>query len=415
MRSYISHSLFSLIILTLLLSYWVNPIISAVFYVLLFNVFVSKKHRLISIFTFSLFMATLSLYTDISGRNIGDITTYYTQYYSENFSLYALSEFKVYRASMFFLLRTLGVEAQIYSFISIFVSYFLTILTTFLFLRKMHINVCRKVYFVCILLVMSCFSIQVVYGFETHLAFAIFFLSLYFLFSDKKLFFIFLSLLSSIVHIAILPLAMLALLSTLIKVKKEIYFSVAFFVVLFLLWLSRVDIDFGNLYLHLFITKFQFYMNGPWVKYIGISEYIMFVISLLKIVVLFYACLYIRSDNVFCSKMIRFTFFMLPLFIFFLSSRTLALRYVYIGGVICIPLIFFVMSKVKRDSCNGIIVCCFLVAISIFPYNLRGAYYFPQVVNLKSNLFKTLPELINTKMELFDGVRITDGSDREKS
>ncbi|TMP45724.1 hypothetical protein CWB96_11100 [Pseudoalteromonas citrea] len=308
-----------------------------------------------------------------TGQTIGDVTRYYQGF--EDFSYwYALIDYKLFRFIAFYLLDLFNAPIKAYTFICILL---VSLLYQIYFDKfcKSFLPYQREDFifrFIKLIFIISVVPLSVSLSFENVLSFVFFFC---FIVENKiekrKKIACFFLLLSFITHFSSFLLYFILLIVIVCDRFNMKYAFSCFWVVfsmVFLYFISFINAKTGLFVVDFFIEKSNYYLFGPWSIFIGIGEYYMLFIAIVKIAISGFCTSYFykNSKGSFESYLFKFLLLFLIFTSLFLLSRSLVYRYVYLGFVLFAPVIYCYIrsANIKLGRRRGLTVLYILTLFS---------------------------------------------------
>jgi len=355
--------------------------------------FITKCKMDKSILFFSIFIGLLSYSLD-PNHVYGDLTNYYAHYYSSNYDRLLLSA-KYYRYLSFCTIQLLGIPIQSYAFFSTFLIVYFFMTATVNTFNYYGVNLYKfknKLIFITIFL--SAIPFYTIAGFENTLSLCLFFyaISLYILNKNKKsLVFMFLSV---FVHSSSFFFIFLFFISSLFKkMKFQVLIGTTILIVLAIM--SNIQgLNFGFQLLNKIQQSFYFYINGPYKYFIGTKEYLMLSISFCQILI--YILVLKEIGN---SRVNRFYVLLIPLLFYFCGYRTMALRFVFLGAILFVPLFTYAIFYSNKVWLRYFVFVfmCFKI---LLPYNILTTIGLVKTVNDGNTIELNILDLLTHKFPI---------------
>lgn len=362
-------------------------------------ILVNERNFRHTIFLFCLFFFFFGMAMDPT-EYVSDYSRYYLSFYRPFDEI--LFTGKLYRYSVFSVLKFLGLSPQVYTGLSIFLIFYIT-LTTAIKFSLLNQGLTKNKIFFLVFIVLCNIPSATVGNFESTLSITFLFSGFYYLCKEDIKKASALILFSSLTHPAAIPLSLL-LLPGLINREFVFRFSglmtlFGFSIIgLFLLFDASSSLPYIS---HIKQKLVFFLFESDWSKYLERRDFEILVIGLTKAILAFYCIVNLKKYQL-AAKHLHIigsvSLFLFPFFVSTLVSRTLAERYLYFGFFIYYPLIVtvFTIKRSKKLLSIILIVSC---AVFVAPQNV--IVY--GVLILKATTSKTLslsiPELVRYKYE----------------
>lgn len=295
----------------------------------------------------SILIAIFCMAINGTGQSIGDVTRYYQGF--DDFSYwYALIDYKFFRFIVFYFLDLFNVPIKAYTFISILLIGLLyqVYFDKFckFFLPPQRENFIFR--FLKLIFILSVVPLSVSLSFENMLSFVFFFC---FIVENKiekrkavSYFFLFLSFITHFSSVLLFFVLLIVIICDRLNVKYAVSCFWIVFSMTFFYFLSFINIKTGLFLFDFFIEKSNYYLFGPWSVFVGLGEYYMLFIAIVKIAISWYCISYFYKNIKGSVESYLFKFLLLFLIFssLFLLSRSLIYRYIYLGFVLLAPVIY---------------------------------------------------------------------------
>lgn len=405
----LEHILFALfIIIWLFCSLLYIPLFFLVGVFTLSLLYPGKKTYWALVLSISFIFSLMSISINPMGNNIGDVVVYYNAFINKDF-IDTLLNLKIYRFLIFQLQYIFDLPVKVYSLISISLIYILYSIFYFNFLKVFSVYVKTfkdKVFFLLVLL--SSIPFFIFSSFENTLSFVFFANGFLCYLNRKKLSCYALFLLSFLTHGSSVILAIIFILSTKVRnISLSLLFILSSIMLLFIYFFSFISAYVEIPFVGFYFLRLNYYLTGPWSSYIGLLEYFLFLIALFKMFILsvFIKDLKLRARNDSHIIILKFFFFYLTFCLLFISSRTLNLRYIYIGFLIILPYAFIYLQSNTRVLYRKVIIYSYFT-LSIF--SLHNIYYFYGIMKVSSfapekGVFSSVVDFVSSDFDLPEG------------
>lgn len=374
----------------------------------------NKVYRPICFGFLIFFIALLSQILILSG----DIVSYYDSYlqvedYSFNYMFYeGLATQKIFRYMLFYFIHIMNGSVKLYPFISILI----TSTSVYLFLTKLYefigITNSLKSRFILLLSFFSIFQFSYLFSFENILGFSLFALGQIYFIQKEKLKGITLIFVSFCAHQSLLLFIIIFIFVVLTNWRNaKNYFYVSIFSLF--IFISSFNILEHTPYLAPYIHQLKIYATGNWSHYVGTLDYLILFITLIKLGLATFSLILLR--NLKLNYLIKFIYFMLPIFILFLTMRTLGMRYSYSGFFLANYLFILILFRLHLHKLYKDIIFLVLIIMVFFPVNILYMKNISDEINIKylnSNIISVFQSIPTYKLNAKD--RDTNGNYRGK-
>lgn len=356
----------------------------------------------------SMLCSLLSISINPNGNNIGDVVVYYRAFIDGDF-LDTLINLKIYRYLVFHLQYLFGLPVKFYSFISIFLIFSLYSLFYRNFLKYFNckiLNIRDKLLFLIVLF--SAIPLFVVSSFENTLSFVFFANGLVLSFQKNSRVYILWFIASVLTHSSSIIFILILFISKNLKnVNRTILYIVSCLLLVFIYNLVYFHKYINIPLLGFYLSRLNYYITGPWSVYVGNLEYFLLFFAFFKMYMILIFSEYVRKshDKSQYKIVIDFLSMYFVFCILFVSSRTLNLRYIYIGFLLISPFIYLAGFSMNSRFKTKLIVI-FYSFISIF--SLHNLYYVKGLLDTSSfapsnGVFSSIPDFINSEFDLPQG------------
>lgn len=360
------------------------------------------------VFSISFILSLMSISINPMGNNIGDVVVYYNAFINKDF-IDTFLNFKIYRFLIFQLQYFFGFPVKFYSLISVFLIYSLYSVFYFNFLKVFSIDIRtfkEKMFFLFVLL--SSIPFFIFSSFENTLSFVFFANGFLCYLNRKKISCCILFLISVLTHGSSIIFIIIFIISTKVRnISLSLLFILSSIMLLFIYFFSFISAYVEIPFLGFYFLRLNYYLTGPWSSYIGLLEYFLFLMALFKMFVLslFIKDLKRQARNDRHIIILKFFFFYLSFCLLFISSRTLNLRYIYIGFLIIFPYAYIYLQNNKKVLYKKLIIYSYFF-LSIF--SLHNIYYFYGIMRVSSfapekGVFSSVVDFVSSDFDLPEG------------
>ena len=324
---------------------------------------INKKNYLFVSFAFSLFFIFYGMAMDPVSY-IGDYSRYYLSFYKPD--MYILATGKLYRYSVFSILKYFEMGPQFYTGLSLFLNYFIMLAVSLKFAILFSFNTNKKLLLLFLLTIVTLPS-TAIGNFESMLSFSFSYMALYLLCTQRrKSAFVFV-ILAPLIHPAAILFSVMFI--PVLLFKKSFYkYKVLFSILLVVGIIGFLFMPLASVlpFFDHIQRKLVTFLTGPWSEYIERRDFEFILIAFIKLVVFVFAMYRIRQVFIrkfklkygneelvdkkeYAIKMLyNVSLYMFPVLLLAIFSRTLAERYIYFG-------MFFFLPVIILASKNGVL------------------------------------------------------------
>jgi hypothetical protein len=345
---------------------------------------INKKNYLFVSFAFSMFFIFYGMAMDPVSY-IGDYSRYYLSFYKPD--MYILATGKLYRYSVFSILKYFEMGPQFYTGLSLFLNYFIMLAVSLKFAILFSFNTNKKLLLVFILTFVTLPS-SAIGNFESILSFSFSYIALYLLCTQRKKSALVFVILAPFIHPAAILFSIMFI--PVLLFKKRFYkYKVLFSVLLVAGIVGFLFIPLASFvpFLDHIQRKLITFLTGPWSEYIERRDFEFIIIALIKLVVFVFAMYRIRQVFIrkfklkygnkelvdkkeYAIKMLyNVSLYMFPVLFLAIFSRTLAERYIYFGMFFFLPVVILAAEHM-RIFINRFFVYSMVFTIFLLPQNI---------------------------------------------
>ena len=345
---------------------------------------INKKNYLFVSFAFSMFFIFYGMAMDPVSY-IGDYSRYYLSFYKPD--MYILATGKLYRYSVFSILKYFEMGPQFYTGLSLFFNYFIMLAVSLKFAILFSFNTNKKLLLVFILTFVTLPS-SAIGNFESILSFSFSYIALYLLCTQRKKSALVFVILAPFIHPAAILFSIMFI--PVLLFKKRFYkYKVLFSVLLVAGIVGFLFIPLASFvpFLDHIQRKLITFLTGPWSEYIERRDFEFIIIALIKLVVFVFAMYRIRQVFIrkfklkygnkelvdkkeYAIKMLyNVSLYMFPVLFLAIFSRTLAERYIYFGMFFFLPVVILAAEHM-RIFINRFFVYSMVFTIFLLPQNI---------------------------------------------
>ena len=345
---------------------------------------INKKNYLFISFAFSMFFIFYGMAMDPVSY-IGDYSRYYLSFYKPD--MYILATGKLYRYSVFSILKYFEMGPQFYTGLSLFFNYFIMLAVSLKFAILFSFNTNKKLLLVFILTFVTLPS-SAIGNFESILSFSFSYIALYLLCTQRKKSALVFVILAPFIHPAAILFSIMFI--PVLLFKKRFYkYKVLFSVLLVAGIVGFLFIPLASFvpFLDHIQRKLITFLTGPWSEYIERRDFEFIIIALIKLVVFVFAMYRIRQVFIrkfklkygnkelvdkkeYAIKMLyNVSLYMFPVLFLAIFSRTLAERYIYFGMFFFLPVVILAAEHM-RIFINRFFVYSMVFTIFLLPQNV---------------------------------------------
>ena len=345
---------------------------------------INKKNYLFVSFAFSMFFIFYGMAMDPVSY-IGDYSRYYLSFYKPD--MYILATGKLYRYSVFSILKYFEMGPQFYTGLSLFLNYFIMLAVSLKFAILFSFNTNKKLLLVFILTFVTLPS-SAIGNFESILSFSFSYIALYLLCTQRKKSALVFVILAPFIHPAAILFSIMFI--PVLLFKKRFYkYKVLFSVLLVAGIVGFLFIPLASFvpFLDHIQRKLITFLTGPWSEYIERRDFEFIIIALIKLVVFVFAMYRIRQVFIrkfklkygnkelvdkkeYAIKMLyNVSLYMFPVLFLAIFSRTLAERYIYFGMFFFLPVVILAAEHM-RIFINRFFVYSMVFTIFLLPQNV---------------------------------------------
>ncbi len=345
---------------------------------------INKKNYLFISFAFSMFFIFYGMAMDPVSY-IGDYSRYYLSFYKPD--MYILATGKLYRYSVFSILKYFEMGPQFYTGLSLFLNYFIMLAVSLKFAILFSFNTNKKLLLVFVLTIVTLPS-SAIGNFESILSFSFSYIALYLICTQRKKSALVFVILAPFIHPAAILFSIMFI--PVLLFKKRFYkYKVLFSVLLIAGIVGFLFIPLASVlpFLDHIQRKLITFLTGPWSEYIERRDFEFIIIALIKLVVFVFAMYRIRQVFIrkfklkygnkelvdkkeYAIKMLyNVSLYMFPVLFLAVFSRTLAERYIYFGMFFFLPVVILA-AEYMRIFINRFFVYSMVFTIFLLPQNV---------------------------------------------
>ncbi|MCQ8822217.1 hypothetical protein NQT65_18670 [Pseudoalteromonas agarivorans] len=316
---------------------------------------------------------------------IGDYSRYYLSFYKPD--IHILATGKLYRYSIFNILKFFEMGPQFYTGLSLCLNYFIALVVSLKFAILFSFTSSKKLLFFFLITFISLPS-TAIGNFESMLSFSFSYIALYLLCTQRnKAAFIFV-IMAPLIHPAAVLYSIMYI--PVFLFKNHFYKYKTMFTILLLLGII------GFLFIPLagvlpFLDHIQrkliTFLTGPWSEYIERRDFEFILIALIKLIVFAFSIYRIRQVYIkkfkfvygtaklndkkeYAIKMLyNVSLYMFPIILLAIFSRTLAERYIYFGMFFFLPVVILATENLKIFI-NRFFIYSMVFIIFLLPQNI---------------------------------------------
>lgn len=373
-----------LLYLLFLVSSFFYPVFSFILLSCVVPFFLNKKNYTLIVFLFSLFFIFFGMAMDPVSY-IGDYSRYYLSFYKPD--IHILATGKLYRYSIFNILKFFEMGPQFYTGLSLCLNYFIALVVSLKFAILFSFTSSKKLLFFFLITFISLPS-TAIGNFESMLSFSFSYIALYLLCTQRnKAAFIFV-IMAPLIHPAAVLYSIMYI--PVFLFKNHFYKYKTMFTILLLLGII------GFLFIPLagvlpFLDHIQrkliTFLTGPWSEYIERRDFEFILIALIKLIVFAFSIYRIRQVYIkkfkfvygtaklndkkeYAIKMLyNVSLYMFPIILLAIFSRTLAERYIYFGMFFFLPVVILATENLKIFI-NRFFIYSMVFIIFLLPQNI---------------------------------------------
>lgn len=345
---------------------------------------INKKNYLLVSFIFSLFFIFYGMAMDPISY-IGDYSRYYLSFYKPD--IHILATGKLYRYSVFSILKYFEMGPQFYTGLSLFLNYFIMLAVSLKFTVLFSFNNNKKLLLFFLLTIVTLPS-TAIGNFESMLSFSFSYIALYLLCTQRRKSALMFIILAPLIHPAAILFSIMFI--PVLLFKKRFYkYKVLFSVLLVVGIIGFLLIPLATIlpFLDHIQRKLITFLTGPWSEYIERRDFEFILIALIKLIVFIFAMYRVRQVFIrkfklkygneelvdkkeYAIKMLyNVSLYMFPVLFLAVFSRTLAERYIYFGMFFFLPVVILAAEHM-RVFINRFFIYSMVFAIFLLPQNV---------------------------------------------
>ncbi|MFM4940798.1 hypothetical protein [Aeromonas enteropelogenes] len=330
----------------------------------------------ISYFSISYFFAFIATLLDPSILNVYDMARIYS--YIIGYGQEYVNSSKPFRNLFGVIYNIYDVEPQIYSFVCVFLGFFITFKATDRYWASFYNN--ESDFFSLFFLVLLNLPLIFLTSYENILSFSLLYLSSFYVFERNYIRGVLISIMAMMIHLAVLPIMLFVWFIAVFVNSVRVAFIFGLFFTVFLYVFTYINLSNVMTWLPDIIlyaqSRYINYIGGPFGDYYGISDFFLIISCSIKILLAVYLIIKLKQECSFfvksrlLHKLLMLSSFMIPVLLFFLLFQITAQRYIYFGMFYMLPILMVYLYSSKICKSHKYIVIYMVVLVILSPRNM---------------------------------------------